>query len=86
QAAAEGEEEIKRKRKEFDNDEGGGFFPYPYIFIPPTPPGDAELIPKSQEKRPTSKEETNGELICKYCGAILSEGESICHVCKNKIN
>lgn len=86
QAAVEGEEEIKRKRKEFDNDEGGGFFPYPYIFIPPTPPGDAELIPKPQEKRPTSKEETNGELICKYCGAILSEGESICHVCKNKIN
>ena len=23
---------------------------------------------------------------CKYCGSNLSEGQSICHVCKNKVD
>ncbi|MHA1932445.1 MAG: response regulator, partial [Promethearchaeota archaeon] len=66
------------------DDDEDGFFPYPYIFRPPTPPGDLGIVGELQAKEPIFK------LVeylpyCKYCGGPLAKGESICHVCGNKV-
>lgn len=86
-------EEIKRNEKYkhirvvlFPSKNGGDdeFFPYPYIFKPPTPPEDLGSVGQLQVKEPNVKEPE--ELpYCKYCGGILAKGESICHVCGNKV-
>ncbi len=60
------------------------FYPYPYIFKPPTPPGDLGLEGQLQAKEPAVKEPEQAP-YCKYCGGILVKGESICHVCGNKV-
>jgi CheY-like chemotaxis protein len=66
------------------NDNGDDFFPYPYIFKPPTPPDDLGLEGQLQAKEPNDKEPVQFP-YCKYCGGILVKGESVCHVCGNKV-
>jgi CheY-like chemotaxis protein len=56
--------------------------PYPYIYISP---GDNGF--KSLQTLIMKVDETKDSLpYCKYCGGILAEGESICHVCGNKVD
>jgi len=64
---------------------GDGDLPFPYIFKPPSPPGDLGLMAEPQTKRLTNEKDTKNELYCKYCGAELPKGQSICHVCGNKV-
>ena len=60
------------------------FIPYPYIFKPPTPPGDIGLVDQLQARKSNVKE-TEHVPYCKFCGGILVKGEYICHVCGNKV-
>jgi len=69
------------KRDNNDND----FYPYPYIFKPPTPPDDLGLEGVAQPKEPPPKKESGYIPYCKFCGADLPIGQSICHVCGNKV-
>jgi hypothetical protein len=72
-----------RSKKDKDKD----FFPYPYIFKPPTTPGDIGLEGQLQVKAKVLKTESLENVpYCKYCGGILVKGESICHVCGNKVD
>ena len=66
-------------------DEGGGYFPLPYIFKPPSPPGDLALAGELQTKLPIIEQISEYEPYCKHCGADLPKGESICHVCGKKV-
>jgi len=68
---------------EFDNDEGD--LPFPYIFKPPTPPGDLGLAGQLQVNQTIVKEEQEYEPYCKHCGAELPKGQTICHVCGKKV-
>lgn len=56
-------------------------FPYPYIYISPGYDGFDSLqalIKKVGDPKQSLP-------YCTYCGGILVEGESICHVCGNKV-
>ena len=64
------------------NDE---FFPYPYIFKPPSPPGDLGVVGEQIAKKPNTEEIQKNEPYCKHCGSKLAKGQSICHVCRNKV-
>lgn len=67
---------------------GGGndeHFPFPYIFKPPTPPGDLGLAGEPQAKLPITEEEQEYEPYCKHCGAELPKGQAICHVCGKRV-
>ena len=66
------------------NFEDSDFFPYPYIFKPPSPPGEAGAEAKLRPEYISSKKVSETTLYCKHCGADLSNGESICHVCGKK--
>ena len=66
-------------------DEGGGDFPFPYIFKPPSPPGDLALAGEPQTKLPIIEQILEYEPYCKHCGAALPKGESICHVCGKRV-
>jgi len=60
-------------------------FPFPYIFKPPSPPGDLGLAGEPQTKETIIKQVQEYEPYCKYCGAELPKGQSICHVCGKKV-
>ncbi|MHA1932440.1 MAG: roadblock/LC7 domain-containing protein [Promethearchaeota archaeon] len=64
---------------------GDNDLPYPYIFKPPSPPGDLGMVGQAQLKNRPKKEEIWDKPYCKNCGSIIPEGQSICHVCKKKI-
>jgi hypothetical protein len=72
-------ERIKR-----DNDDND-FYPYPYIFKPPSPPDDLGIEGVAQPKDPPPKKEPGDNPYCKFCGADLPIGQIICHVCGNKV-
>ena len=59
--------------------------PYPFIFKPPTPPGDLGLSGQAQLKQPTPKEDLWDKPYCKNCGSIISEGQTICPACGKKV-
>ncbi len=59
--------------------------PYPFIFKPPTPPGDLGLSGQVQLKQPTPEEELWDKPYCKNCGGFISEGQSICPACGKKV-
>ncbi|MFX1307790.1 MAG: roadblock/LC7 domain-containing protein [Promethearchaeota archaeon] len=65
---------------DFDN-----HFPYPYVFKPPTPPGDLGLAGEPQVKLPKIEKIQEYEPYCKHCGAELPKGQTICHVCGKKV-
>ena len=74
--------------RESDKLSGGGnyeHFPYPYIFKPPSPPGDLGIVGEPIAKKPITEEIQENEPYCKHCGSELAKGQSICHVCKNKV-
>ena len=60
--------------------------PYPFIFKPPTPPGDLGMSGEAILREPIPKEEFWDKPYCKHCGADLPKGQSICHVCKNEVD
>ena len=64
---------------------GDDSYPYPDVFKPPSPPGDLGRSGQAQLKLPTFEENLWDKPYCKNCGSILSEGQSICHVCKKKV-
>jgi predicted regulator of Ras-like GTPase activity (Roadblock/LC7/MglB family) len=70
--------DLKRFFEDFDN------YPYPYIFKPPSPPGEAGAEAKLKPEYISSKKVSEITFYCKHCGAVLSNGESICHVCGKK--
>jgi hypothetical protein len=75
---------ISLRSKEGDyGDEGD--LPLPYIFQPPTPPGDLGLAGEPQIKAPDTRQIIEYEPYCKHCGAELPEGQTICHVCGKKV-
>lgn len=67
----------------YSNDEEGPLSPY--IFKPPTPPGDLSASGEPQAKQSITKEEEEYEPYCKHCGAELSKGQTICHACGKKV-
>ncbi|MFX0024058.1 MAG: roadblock/LC7 domain-containing protein [Candidatus Hermodarchaeota archaeon] len=67
-------------RNELGDNVGG--VPYPYVFKPPSPPGDITIAGQSQKKEILIKNAPN----CKFCGSLLPEGQKICHVCGNKVD
>jgi len=68
-----------------DKEDEDGYFPFPYIFKPPSPPGDLSLAGEPQVKPPKIGEELQNEPYCKHCGSILPEGQTICHVCGKRV-
>lgn len=68
---------------DFDGDEGD--LPFPYIFKPPTPPGDLGLKGQLQARQTITEEEQEYESFCKHCGAELPKGQAICHVCGKRV-
>lgn len=74
---------LSKQRSEHGRDDD--FFPYPFIFKPPTPPGDIGSEGQLLAKEPDITKEHEIATYCKYCGGILPNGESICHVCGNKV-
>lgn len=71
-----------KRLSEYDED---GDLPFPYIFKPPSPPGDLGLAGQSQVKRPIKEEFPEDKPYCKHCGAELPKGQAICHVCGKKV-
>jgi len=69
-----------------DGDDDDERFSYPYIFKPPSPPDDIAPVGQQQLTRSTTKNRSEYKLYCKYCGNQLVYGQSICHVCKNKVD
>ena len=67
------------------SDGEGGDLPYPYVFKPPTPPGDLGLAGEPQTKRPITIDILKDKPYCKHCGAELPPGQAVCHVCGKKI-
>jgi predicted regulator of Ras-like GTPase activity (Roadblock/LC7/MglB family) len=63
-----------------------GDFPFPYVFKPPKPPDDLALAGEAQSKEPESKQVLVYEIYCKHCGAELPKGQTICHVCGEKVD
>jgi hypothetical protein len=74
---------MKEKKKREGDDRNG--YPYPYIFKPPSPPDDLGMSGEAQPKLQVLKEDIWEKPYCKNCGSLLSEGQSICHVCKKKV-
>lgn len=70
---------------DFDDNDDDGYLPFPYIFKPPSPPGDLSLEGQPQAKRFITKEALKYKPYCKHCGSILPDGETICHVCGKKV-
>ncbi|MFW9968789.1 MAG: roadblock/LC7 domain-containing protein [Candidatus Odinarchaeota archaeon] len=64
---------------------GDGDFPFPYIQIPPSPPGDLGLVAQPHAKESITKQDLDYELYCKHCGTKLPEGQMICHVCGKRV-
>ena len=62
-----------------------GNFPFPYIFKPPSPPGDLALAGEPQTKLPIIEKTLEYEPYCKHCGAELPKGQTVCHVCGKKV-
>ncbi|MFX0006301.1 MAG: zinc ribbon domain-containing protein [Promethearchaeota archaeon] len=62
-----------------------GNYPFPYIFKPPSPAGDLELAAQPQAKESITEQDIEYETYCKHCGAELPKGQTICHVCGNKV-
>lgn len=58
--------------------------PMPSTTIPPNPPGSGGVGKRGGEFI-INKEKLNKD-FCKYCGTNLVDGQSICHVCRNKID
>ena len=72
---------------DFDRmNDGDDYFPYPYVFKPPTPPDDIAPVGQLQVKRPITEEEAEFEPYCRHCGAKLAKGQTLCHVCRKKID
>ena len=65
--------------------EGSGDLPFPYIFNPPSPPGDLGVVGQPIAKKHITEEIQDNEPYCKHCGSELAKGQSICHVCRSKV-
>ena len=63
----------------------GGDFPFPYLFKPPSPPGDLGLAGQVQVEKVPSEEEPEFELFCKYCGSKLIKKQKFCRFCGKKV-
>ncbi|MFX1316337.1 MAG: ADP-ribosylation factor-like protein [Promethearchaeota archaeon] len=50
-----------------------------------TPPEDLGIVDQVQFEKVLEEEEPKYDPYCKHCGAILPEGQSICHVCRKKV-
>ena len=72
-------EKIAKKGGFFDDDDD--WYPYPYIFKPPEPPGDFEMEVQLQVNKFIDKEPEN-EYVCQYCGKKLTEVEWATHNCR----
>ncbi|MFX0083214.1 MAG: zinc-ribbon domain-containing protein [Candidatus Hodarchaeota archaeon] len=75
-------EKLKDLLKKFNDDD---FFPYPYIFKPPSPPGDDVLQGQLKPEFIPPKKKQEFEPYCKHCGAELPAVQLICPACGKKI-
>jgi len=66
----------------FDDDDEDGYFPYPYIFKPPEPPGDLKGAPQLQPHAPRKVKDTEEDIYCQYCGRKLTKEERFSHNCR----
>lgn len=71
--------------KDYYIGDGKNSLPLPFIFKPPSPPGDLGLAGQAQLRNIPKEEDIWDKPYCKNCGSIISEGQSICHVCKKRI-
>ncbi|MGB5912206.1 MAG: hypothetical protein WBH31_13515 [Promethearchaeia archaeon] len=65
------------------DDDENEYFPYPYIFKPPGPPGDLGAETQSQIKIPIEKK-PESKIYCQYCGKELIKDEQFSHNCRKK--
>ena len=76
--------EVESEEKyQFDGDEDDRF-PKPYIFKPPSPPGDLAVAPRVQVRASVKKIDSEDEVNCQYCGRKLTKEEQLTHSCKKK--
>ncbi len=61
----------------------GSFFPYPYIFKPPEPPGDLGVETQAQGLKSKVKDPED-KSYCQYCGKELTKDEQFTHNCRKK--
>ena len=74
-------------RKPFDSRGKFDNFSTPYIGNFPRPPDDLGTASQVQVLHVTKDQENLWEkTYCKHCGSNLPEGQSICHVCGNKVS
>lgn len=78
------EEPVKEADKSKDDKESDFEFFAPYPTIPPHSPGSVGVA-KQKFKTVVKEEKPRQEPYCKHCGSVLVKGESICHVCGNKV-
>jgi len=77
---------VSKRLAELLDGNDDGYLPFPYIFKPPTSPEDIAPRGQLQVQRSIIEEEAEFKPCCKHCGAKLAEGQTICHVCGNKVD
>jgi hypothetical protein len=73
--------DFKSTREDYDDYE---YFPYPYVFKPPSPPDDLALAPRTQFRQSPKKKDTEEKIHCQYCGMELTKEELLTHSCQKK--
>ena len=80
--------QLSRKLMEYithyERGRGGDYYPFPFVFKPPEPPGDIGVATNVQLNKSVDEDELDVELFCRYCGSKLGMDESFCSVCGRK--
>ncbi|MFX1469109.1 MAG: hypothetical protein ACFFB8_10635 [Promethearchaeota archaeon] len=69
----------------FNNEKGRIDLPFSFVFKPPTPPDDLELVGEPQAKLSITEENQEYKYYCRDCGAMLLRGQTICQVCGKRV-
>lgn len=72
---------LKEKPADYYKDDRNDYFPYPYIYKPPGPPGAPGVVTQVQVEKSKYKEPET-EILCQYCGMVLTEEERLSHNCR----
>ncbi|MFX0030484.1 MAG: Rab family GTPase [Candidatus Hermodarchaeota archaeon] len=61
-----------------------GFYPYPFIFKPPSPPDDFAMASQVKIHTPLKENDIEDVIFCQHCGMKLTKEEQFTHFCKKK--